>query len=87
MDRKTLEYMEERTKKARDIVNRIESLKKAKESLVAVIGTVTFVPELNCENKIRSSHFGKRLLSNIREALQVELEHEIELLEQELAEL
>lgn len=33
MDRKTLEYMEERAKKARDIVNEIEKLKKNIENM------------------------------------------------------
>ena len=86
MDRKTLEYLEERSKKARGIVSRIDQLKE-KESRLCAVNAVSFFPEKRTENKIHCAIYGDRLLINLTAAIGEEIKAEIELLEQELIEL
>lgn len=92
MDRKTLEYMEERAKKARDIVNRIDGLTKR-------AGMVGEIVDINFSNKrndsmfaisLRYPRFGEsenRFLNLLKSSLQQMIVDEIALLEKELAEL
>ena len=86
MDRKTLEYMEARAKKAREIVTRIDSLKNNKEKMVGVY-QVRFIPEHTSEIVISDTYYGKRLLTKLSIGIEKEIESEIKTLEQELAEL
>lgn len=83
MDRKTLEYMEERAKKGREIVNTIKQLTKNIEDIVE-IKSVYFV------NKRWDKQFDSStgdLTVQMKDAYIKAAKHEIELLEQELAEL
>ncbi|MGO4181845.1 hypothetical protein AB4Z17_11735 [Paenibacillus sp. TAF43_2] len=90
MNRKTLEYMEERAKKARAIVDRIHSLTRQAEGL----DSATYIEIKNGRrNNVvdmdkRFTHPGnERLFALIVSTTQRLLADEITLLEQELAEL
>ncbi|MGM0882560.1 MAG: hypothetical protein ACQEXQ_16155 [Bacillota bacterium] len=91
MDRKTLDYMEERAKKAREIVNKIEGLLKEADR-------VDLIEDISCRDRhtnnlfaLSSRHGGahdrSRLIKAIRSAMKKMIAEEIALLEQELAEL
>lgn len=83
MDRKTLEYMEERAKKARDIVKKIEKLLKN-------IDCITGVEKVDFINYSHRYEFDSSLgdLTKLIKAAYVKAATEkIQSLEQELAEL
>lgn len=92
MDRKTLEYMEERAKKARSLFNRIDNLSKYAEKINEIAG-VDFKNISNSEVFSVSIRYSgseasdKRFLKMIKLSLQQMIIDEIALLEQELAEL
>lgn len=90
MDRKTLEYMEERANKARLIVDKIESLLKQSEKVGATC-SMQIVDRNNSNLFLLSANRGQynhpRLIDKIAASLQQLIVEEISLLEQELAEL
>ncbi|WBX80152.1 hypothetical protein PD280_21555 [Virgibacillus salarius] len=83
MDRKTLEYMEKRSKEARKIVDTIEKLKSNIEETNS-IGRVTFYDSYG--NYLFDSSTGS-LANEMKKAYERVVEKEIELLEQTLLEL
>lgn len=86
MDRKTLEYMEERAKKGRNIVTRIEALKSVEEKLYDAIAFEVRTEKIGYAH-IKKEALGKRFIENMKAATAIALRDEIEQLEQELAEL
>lgn len=89
MDRKTLEYMEGRAKKAREIVTQIEKLLKDSERVANAREITIGDAPGNTLAYISNRHSDKetRLIHNIKPALQQMIADEIALLEKELAEL
>ncbi|MGG1638266.1 hypothetical protein [Paenibacillus sp. NRS-1760] len=90
MDRKTLQYMEERAEKARLIVKKIESLLAHSEK-VGAIGSMQITDRNNSNlfflSANRSQYNHPRLIEKIAASLQQLIVDEITVLEQELAEL
>lgn len=90
MDRKTLDYMEERAKKARLIVNKIDSL-LGQAMKVENVRSMQLIDKNNVNlfllsaNRAQYNH--PRLIDEIAALLQKLIAEEISLLEQELAEL
>lgn len=91
LDRKTLEYMEERANKAREIVKKIDGLVKESER-IDQIGHISF-QDIHGNNlfalskRFDGSNNRRRLVDAIRPALKQLIVDEIATLEQELAEL
>lgn len=83
MDRKTLEYMEERAKKARVIVSRIDEL----ELCIEHVQKAEKVRFMGFEYNIQVEVKGRNFLEELIAAYIGEAEEEITLLETELAEL
>ncbi|MCM3599361.1 hypothetical protein M3175_01355 [Robertmurraya korlensis] len=85
MDLKTLEYMEERTKNARKLVNRIEKLVKEVEK-IRIADKVMFCTNNTSGNyvELTSSY---ELIQEIRKSTIEAITKEITRLEKELAEL
>lgn len=86
MDRKTLEYMSERANKGKKIVNRIDALREKLGNLYGV-HQVSFSPEKQQAVSISSYNYGDRIVAKVVFSIREAIEKEIELLEQELAEL
>ncbi|MEH7249189.1 hypothetical protein V7114_20730 [Neobacillus niacini] len=84
MDRKTLEYMEERAKKARRIVARVETLANNLKKIQKV-NRCFF--DNGAEHGYYTEEKEHLLVEKIKEAYVVVIVEEIERLEQELAEL
>lgn len=85
MDRKTLEYLEDRAKKARMIVEKIEELSKFAEK-VRPSNNVIFVKDGYRAAEFTDNRHRRVLLEIQNEAMQI-IADEINRLEQELAEL
>jgi lysophospholipase L1-like esterase len=83
MDRKTLEYMEERAKKARKIANRIEDL--TKKALKVEKATRCYFDSTTHGFYVEEDEF--HLVNKMKSAFADIVAEEIERLEQELAEL
>ncbi|MBO0961482.1 hypothetical protein J1P26_17385 [Neobacillus sp. MM2021_6] len=83
MDRKTLEYMEERAKKARGIVNRIEKLKKDAAKSQRADRFIFDAYQHGSYVETKDLH----LLEKMKIAFEKAVVEEIEKLEQELAKL
>lgn len=86
MDRKTLEYMEERSKKAREIVKKIDRLIKDAERLVSTEKVSFSNFKLNFQSDFYSNTFPDLTRELVDHAVKTIIE-EINRLEQELAEL
>ena len=84
MDRKTLEYMEERAGKARALVNRIEYLRARAENLLTLkVDEVIFRTSLSQSITLNGNGLMKEITTRSIE----EINDEIERLELELSEL
>jgi hypothetical protein len=83
MDRKTLEYMEERTKKARQIVYRIEKLNKNLETIVFT--DYVFFNTKTGGNYVEEKEYS--LVKKMKQSFKEIVAEEIQRLEKELAEL
>ncbi|MDQ0114321.1 hypothetical protein [Paenibacillus harenae] len=90
MDRKTLDYMEERARKARLLFNKIESLLEQSKKAEAA-SSMQIIDRNNVNlfflsaNRAQYNH--PRLIDKIAASLQQLIAEEIALLEQELSEL
>lgn len=82
MDRQALEYLENKTKEAREIVNQIDELKKSVEHLGEV-------HEITFAGYVPRAFFNVKPLfvENMKKAYAEEARKEIKLLEKELARL
>ncbi|MGG4032990.1 hypothetical protein ABEV74_04670 [Paenibacillus cisolokensis] len=92
MDRKTLEYMEERAKKARLIVNKIDRLSKLDKQIESIRKISVYDQYVNGLFSLSStdsnpSQNDKRLIEVIKPALRQMIADEVAKLEAELAEL
>jgi hypothetical protein len=85
LDLKTLEYMEERAKKGRDLVNRIEDLKETVYKLENC--NITNIQFRDTSGNIWAWAIQSRAVEKMKDAAIQVAKEEINLLEQELAEL
>ncbi|MDF9845107.1 hypothetical protein M2105_006256 [Paenibacillus sp. PastF-1] len=91
MDRKTLEYMTDRTKKATAIVRKIDELSKDAERIIETTELVFKVGSSNvafiAEWKSNSGRDSAKLVANIKTFVVEAINQEIKQLEEELAAL
>ena len=92
MDRKTLEYMDERVQKAKEIIATIASLAK-KAEMIATTSNISFIDHnLNTKATLESRSYSnvrgqENLIKAIKSFAIEEINREIAALEEELAKL